>query len=190
MNVNIARISTATESLTGAMRSRPSRRDVVRGLVATGLGFVAVQRPDAGEAKRRKKKKNKGNNGGQTCQPGATVGSVNVPANGTTVNTPVLAEGQRYRLRANGFWYTNPAYGQDAFASFALNAPAIPNTTYQGVRIGLSVDGGSPDQWGSYHVTHNYERDVIGQGKGLSLRYTDPVTSDNSGSLLVEVICA
>lgn len=184
--MNFATISTVTNSL-GA---RPTRRDVVRGLIVTGLGFTALQRLDSSEARKRKKKKNKGNSGGQTCQPGATIGSVNVPANGSAVSTPVLTAGQRYRLRANGFWYTNPSYGQDAFASFALANPSAPNTTYQGVRIGLSVDGGSPDQWGSYHITHNYERDVVGQGKGLSLRYTDPVTTDNSGTLLVEVICA
>jgi len=186
--MNLDRIS----HLTSSSHTRPSRRDVVRGMMITGLGLAALRLPDAVEAKRRKKRKKKRKNGGAelTCQPGTSIGNVSVPAGGTAVSTPVLAEGQRYRLRASGFWYTNSTYGADAFASFRLSNPAVTETTFQGVRLGLSVDGGSPDQWGSYHISHNYEREVVGQGKTLTLKYTDPVTSDNSGSLLVEVICA
>jgi hypothetical protein len=58
------------------------------------------------------------------------------------------------------------------------------------VRLGLSVDGGSPDQWGSYTTTHVYERQVIGKGASLALRFTDPAPQDNSGSLLVDIFCA
>ena len=152
---------------------------------AAAVGTVAVVGRGEADAKRKKPKKKK-----KTCKPGTSQGSVSVPATGATVTTPVLKQGQRYRLRASGFWSTNVAYGNDAFAAFPLANPNAPETTYQGVRLGLSVDGGSPDLWGSYTTSHIYEREVVGQGAALSLRYTDPVPADNSGSLLVEVFCA
>jgi hypothetical protein len=102
----------------------------------------------------------------------------------------VLAAGQRYRLRASGFWHTNSQYGNDAFATFPFADPNAPATTYQNVRLGLSIDGGSPDQWGRYTTSHIYERQIMGQGAALSLRFTDPVPADNSGSLTVEIVCA
>jgi hypothetical protein len=58
-----------------------------------------------------------------------------------------------------------------------------------GVRVGLAVDDGSPDLWGSYTTSHLYEMTVTGQGKALSLHYVDPITADNSGALLVDVFC-
>jgi hypothetical protein len=63
-------------------------------------------------------------------------------------------------------------------------------TTFQGVRLGLSVDGGSADVWGSYTTSHVYEHEVIGQGRAVALRMTDVVFTDNSASVLVEVLCA
>jgi hypothetical protein len=173
------------------VNARPSRRDVTRGLKVTGLGLAALQLPGTGEARKQKKpKKPKKCKKKQTCQPGMLIGSVSVPASGDTVSTPVLAQGRRYLLRATSLWITNATYGNDAFAAFPFANPGAPITTLQGVRLGLSVDGGSPDQWGSYTTSHIYERVVTGQGTALSLRFTDPVTSDNSGSLLVDVICA
>jgi hypothetical protein len=150
------------------------------------------------EARNKKKRKKAqpgqqdGQNGqnGQTRPTGQQLRIVSVPSSGSTVSTPALAAGQRYRLRASGFWHTNPQYGNDAFAAFPFADPNAPGTTYQSVRLGLSVDGGSPDQWGSYTTSHIYERQIIGQGAALSLRFTDPVPDDNSGSLLVEVFCA
>jgi hypothetical protein len=185
--MNLDRIANVTNSL----NTRPSRRDVMRGLLGTGLGLAALRLPDAVEArKKRKKRKKKQPNGQTTCQPGTSIGSVRVSASGADVRTPVLAEGQRYYLRTTGFWYTNSTHGNDAFASFALNNPGVPIPEFQGVRLGLSVDGGSPDEWGSYHLTHNYEREVVGQGKTLKLQYTDPKTNDNSGSMTVDIVCA
>jgi hypothetical protein len=153
-------------NLTSSLRARPSRREMMRGLMAMATAT------------------------GQTCQPGTSIGSVSVPAIGSDVRTPVLAEGQRYYLRASGFWYTNATHGNDAFASFLLSNHGLSETTYQGVRLGLAVDDGSPDEWGSYHVTHLYEREVVGQGKTLKLQYTDPKTNDNSGSMTVDIVCA
>jgi hypothetical protein len=58
------------------------------------------------------------------------------------------------------------------------------------VRLGLSVDGGSPDQWGSYNRDHIYELELTSEGAPLSLKFTDPAPADNAGTLTVEVSCA
>jgi hypothetical protein len=184
--MNLDRMANVTNSL----NTRPSRRDLMRGLMATGLGLAAPRLPEAAEARKKRKKRKKKQNDVVTCPPGTSIDSVRVPANGGGVRSAVLAQGQRYYLRASGFWYTNATHGNDAFAAFRLGIDGAPITTYQGVRLGLSVDGGSPDEWGSYHVTHNYEREVVGQGKTLLLKYTDPVTTDNTGSLTVDIVCA
>ncbi len=155
------------------------------------MGAVAVvSRGESAEAKRKGRKRGKGRGQQAVCQPGTQVGAVSVPATGATVNTPVLVAGQRYRLRASGFWNTNATDGNDAVAAFPFANPNAPVLTTGGVRVGLAVDGGSPDLWGSYSTTHLYEREIIGQGAALSLRYTDPIVTDNSGSLLVDVFCA
>ena len=56
-----------------------------------------------------------------------------------------------------------------------------------GTRLGLSLDGSSPDKWGAYNAKHVYERMLIGDNVGYVLSNTDPDKSDNSGSLFVEV---
>ena len=176
------------------MGEASSRRTFVRlvGGVAAMGAIAAVSRGESAEAKKGRKKrgKRKKQTPGQTCQSGTQVGAVSVPATGVAVNTPVLTQGQRYRLRASGFWSSNATHGQDAFADFEFADPTKVVTTFQGVRLGLSVDGGSADVWGTYTTGHVYEREVIGQGKALSLRYTDPIVTDNSGSLLVDDFCA
>ena len=154
---------------------------------------VAVAHTEPADAKRKRNKRKKHTTpqpSQTTCQSGTQLGAVSVPATGDKVNTPVLVAGQRYRLRASGFWNTNATDGNDAVAAFAFATPNAPVTVAGGVRVGLSVDDGSPDFWGSYTTTHLYEREVIGQGKALSLHYVDPITADNSGSLLVDVFCA
>jgi hypothetical protein len=184
-----------------------TRRSVFRLLGgATAASAVAIlglnesasaKRKGKGGAKGGKKKRPKpgkpGRGQGQqqaVCQPGASAGSVLVPATGVAVASPVLVAGQRYRLRATGFWATNATHGNDAFAAFAFATPNTPVTTFQGVRLGLAVNGDSPDRWGSYNAGHVYEQEVVGQGIALSLRYTDPIPADNSGSLTVEILCA
>jgi hypothetical protein len=166
-----------------------SRRNILKwiGSVAAG-GLVAVAGHNAVDAKKKKKKNKKQK--AKTCTPGTSIGSVSVPATGTAVNTPVLAAGQSFRLRAVGFWSTNATFGNDAFAAFPFANPNAPVTTFQGVRLGLSVNGGSPDQWGSYTSDHTYEQQITGNGGTLSLRHTDPVPADNSGSLTVDIFCA
>lgn len=170
-----------------------TRRGILRfvgGAAALG-SIVAIGGGQSVEAKKKGKgKKKKTKKQPVICQPGQTVGSVSVPATGTVVSTPVLAAGQRYRLRASGFWSSNATHGQDAFADFALATPAVPVTTFQGVRLGLEVDGGSADFWGSYSTGHVYEREIVGQGRAITLRCSDAVFTDNSGTVLVDVFCA
>jgi hypothetical protein len=186
-----------------------NRRNVLHLLgSAAALGAVTlISRGESAEAKgkgkkkkNKRKKKNQNQNtqtpqtGGQNpppiCQSGRQEGAVSVPATGAAVSTPVLIAGQRYRLRASGFWNTNANDGNDAAAAFPFANPNAPVLTTDGIRVGLAVDDGSPDVWGAYTTSHIYEMTVTGQGRALSLRYTDPITTDNSGSLLVDVFCA
>src|SRR5262245_42920270 len=150
-------------------------------------GLVAVAGRNVADAK----KKSKGNKQkGKTCTPGKSLGSVTVPANGTAVLTPVLKKGQNFRLRATGFWSSNATHGQDAFADFELADPSKVVTTFQGTRLGLAVNGGNIDGWGSYNTNHTYERIVPGQGTSVSLAMSDVVFTDNSGSVTVDIFCA
>lgn len=177
--------SSMFDRITRTLAAGASRRGVMRGLAA---GLVAAAAGGLAVADTPAKKRNRPNK--KTCKPGKVVTSVSVPANGSTATTPVLKSGQRYRLRAVGFWATNTIDGNDAFAAFPLNDPTKFTTVYEGVRLGLSVDGASPDQWGSYNSGHTYEQTISGQGRSLQLRYSDKGYSDNSGSLTVDVICA
>ena len=173
-----------------------TRRKFIRllgGAAAMGA-VVAVAHAEPADAKRRRRKRRKPNTPqpgqNQVCQAGKLVGAVSVPASGAKVSTPILVAGQRYRLRASGFWNTNANDGNDAAAAFPFANPNAPVTVAGGVRVGLSVNDGSPDVWGSYTTTHIYEHVVVGKGAALTLHYVDPITADNSGSLLVDVFCA
>ena len=180
------------EEITRELGAVSTRRRVLRLLGgAAAMGAVAVvSRGEATEAKRKRGKKTGKGQQQAVCPPGRQFGAVSVPGTGATVTTPVLVAGQRYRLRASGFWSTNATRGLDAFADFAFADPTTPVTIFEGVRLGLSVDGGSADLWGSYTTGHVYEREVVGQGVALSLRCSDLIHTDNSGSVLVEVLCA
>lgn len=184
------------ESLAATLDNTSPRRQIAKllaGGAATGLvGMTMVSTADA-KKKKRKNKKNKKQKPlppGTQCPTGSRIGTVSVPATGATVTSPVLINGQRYRLRATGSWSTNAQHGNDAFAAFLLTTPQTPIKEFQGVRLGLSVDGGSPEQWGVYNPDHIYEMDVTGRGAPVTLRYTDPIPSDNSGTLVVDITCA
>ena len=112
-----------------------------------------------------------------------------MPSNGTEITTPVLERGQRYTLRASGFWSTNGSYFNDAAAAFHAADPRDVHLFHNGVRLGLSVDGGSPDVWGTYALSHEYTTAVTGQGREVSLRMQDSVYTDNARLLNLEVIC-
>jgi hypothetical protein len=177
-----------------------SRRRLLRsfGAAFAGIGVTALLGAGSSDAARRKKgkrkskskKRNVNANPQAVCPVGQQVGTVNVPANGTSVFTPVLKQGQRYRLRATGFWLSNATHGQDAFADFELANPNASVTSFNGIRLGLAVDGGSADFWGTYNPNHTYERIVTGQGAAIQLRCSDAVFSDNSGQVQVQVLCA
>jgi hypothetical protein len=174
--------------LTRSISRHSSRRDVLRGLVA-GCGLGMPQLAETVTAKKKKRKKRKPQQPQPRCSPGEQLDAIGVPGTGEGVLTRILAEGQGYRLRASGFWNSNATHGQDAFADFELANPDNSVTDFEGVRLGLSINGGSPDQWGSYHTNHVYERIVTGQGMALSLKCSDKVFTDNSGEVLVEVFC-
>jgi len=175
------------DALTTKVGEISSRRQVLKVLGGIGAAsLVAVAGHNVADAKRKKNKKQKA----KTCPPGKSIGSVTVPANGTAVNTPVLTAGQNFRLRATGFWTSNATHGEDAFADFELANPTAVVTTFQGVRLGLTVNGGGVDGWGSYNTNHVYERTVAGQGTSVALAMGDVVFTDNSGSVTVDVFCA
>jgi hypothetical protein len=176
------------DHLADTLQESQPRRGVLRmlGVAALGASGVSILAHEGGDARKQSGKKS----GKKRCKPGKSIASVQVPANGTTVTSPVLKQGQRYRLRANGFWNTNAQYGNDAFAAFQFANPNTPELTYKNVRLGLSVNGGSPDQWGNYNTNHTYELQFTGQGQGVTFRFTDPETNDNSGSLTVSIECA
>jgi hypothetical protein len=174
------------DTVTRALAASPSRRTFLVGLAGGAYTLGVSWLPDA-VAARKKKKKRKKRSG---CRRGQRVGAVSVPGTGALYFTPVLKLSQRYRLRASGAWTSNLTNGQDAFADFPIADPTVHTKFFAGVRLGLSVGGGSPDGWGSYTPSHVYEREVIGQGAALSLRCNDVVHADNSGTVEVEVFCA
>jgi hypothetical protein len=180
------------------------RRTVVRGLVA-GLATAASGGivTDSPAKKRRKKKRKKSlpttpptnppttspTTPRPTCPQGALFAEVSVLADGSQSFTPVLEEGQVYVLSAYGYWSTNGDYMCDAFAAFLWKDPRSPLLYHNGVRLGLAVNGESPDLWGTYQQSHRYDLIVIGKGKPVSLQMLDSVYSDNDRHLYVDVFC-
>lgn len=174
----------------GSLDRRAATRGLVASLLALAGGGAAVA--EAKKKKRKKRKKRSGNAQGksrQTCRPGSRVAFLSVPSDGTEIITPALARGQRYTLRASGFWSTNGDYFNDAAAAFHAADPRDVHLFHNGVRLGLSVDGDSPDLWGQYSFSHEYTTSVTGQGRGLALRMQDSVYTDNARLLNLEVVC-
>lgn len=175
-----------------------TRRTAVRGLIASfaamaGGGIVATEAARQ-KSKNRKKRGGKGQtppkgNPGGVCKPGSRIAFLSVPSNGNEIVTPVLEQGQRYTLRASGFWSTNGDFFNDAAAAFQAANPRNVSLFDNGVRLGLSVDGGSPEIWGAYVLSHEYTTSVVGQGRAVSLRMQDSVYTDNARLLNLEVIC-
>jgi len=177
------------DEIAAAIGGPGGRRGVLRllgGAALAALGGAALGKPAARAAEgpaaaaRRKKR----------CRPGKRVATVVVPANGEVAISPVvLRQGQRYRLRAVGFWSTNATRGVDAYADFALANNGDVVREFQGVRLGLEVDGGSPELWGPYNPSHVYERRVVGPGRVIAFRHADVVHADNAGRLDVDIFC-
>ena len=182
-----------------------SRRAVVRGLaaglLAAASGGIATDTLAKKKRKQKPKKKSKQKpktlpgprlpptTPPPTCPQGTLFAEVSVLADGSQSFTPVLEEGQVYILRAYGYWSTNGDYMCDAFAAFLWKDQRSPVMYNNGVRLGLAVDGLSPDHWGTYSQSHTYHFIVIGKGKPVSLQMLDSVYSDNGRHLYVDVLC-
>ena len=194
---------TAIDQIALATAGGASRRTVLRGLAATLLaaagGSIAAS-TEAKKKRRKKSRKNKKQKGqqtptgqdpaAQTCTPGEVIARVSVPADGSTVNTPILLENVDYVLKPSGFWGTGTNMLQDAFASFTFADPFSPKLVTDGVRTGLLLDGELPDIWGPYHPNHSYGIVVIGKGKSVGFRLLDSDYTGNNGVVHVDVTCA
>jgi hypothetical protein len=181
-----------------------SRRTVLRGLAATllataggGIAANTQAKKTGGKKKRKNKKKHKGQQKPptqtptpQTCVPGEFIARVSVPADGSTVNTPVLLDNVDYVLRPSGFWGTTNDLLQDAFAAFTFADPQSPRLNIDGVRTGLLLDGELPDIWGPYKPNHSYGLVVIGKGKPIGFRMLDSNYTGNNGVVHVDITCA
>lgn len=167
-----------------------NRRTVVRSLAGAILALAGGGVATADARKKRPKKERPRRKPGKKCRRGRVLANLAVPADGSEISTPVLRKGQRYTLRASGFWSTNGTYNNDAVAAFLVADPSQVAFTDLGVRLGLSVDGRSPDIWGAYTQGHEYTTSLAGQGRRMSLRMQDSDYADNGRLLNVEVICA
>jgi hypothetical protein len=180
--MNPIRVATFARSRIGL----PSRRQMLHRLAGVALGLGVTRSPGTVEAKKNRRKKRKRQ---EACSRGERVAGVVVPGTGGTVQTPALTQGQRYRVRASGYWRSNATRGQDAFADFSIVTPSSYATEFEGVRLGLAFDGDSPDLWGSYTTSHEYERVVTGRGTAVPLSCIDKVHDDNTGAVFVEIFC-
>lgn len=170
-----------------------SRRNVMRGVAA---GFLAVASGGIATdtlAKKRKPKPKPKKPPLPTpppiCPLRTSIVHLSVVADGSQTFTPILEAGRNYILRAYGYWSTNGDYMCDAFAAFLWKDGRSPVLYHNGVRLGLAINGESPDLWGPYSQSHTYEFGVIGKGKPISLQMLDSVYSDNGRHLYVEVLC-
>jgi hypothetical protein len=188
-----------------ALGSGASRRSVMRGLAASLLATAGGGLATSAMAKKRKKKGKKSPKPSQTptptpnpgpqgaCSAETTITYLSVPANGNIVETPVLQNGQIYHLRAYGWWAVDGEYAIDAYARFRYPAPSEHTLFDGGVRVGLSVNGTSPDLWGntadSYTQGHRYTMAIVGKDAPATLRMIDSNYSNNDRLLTVELVC-
>ena len=204
------RATEAFDETARALATGSSRRAVMRGLtaglIAAAGGGIATSDLAARNKKKNRKRKKKAKKQTPTptpiptpiptptptpqlCPRGTSLGTVNVPADGSEVFTPILPKGQAYILEAYGYWSTNGDYMNDAFAAFLWKDQRSPLMYHNGVRLGLSINGESPDLWGAYSQSHRYDFIVIGKDEPVSLRMFDSDYSDNGRQLYVKVLC-
>jgi hypothetical protein len=193
---------TAIDRAALAAAGGASRRTVLRGLAATllataGGGMAASTQAKKKGGKKGRKTKHKGEQKPstktptpKTCTPGEFIARVSVPADGSTVSTPVLLDNVDYVLSPSGFWGTSNDLLQDAFAAFTFADPFSPKMFDQGVRTGLLLNGELPDIWGPYKSNHAYGIVFIGKGKPVDFRMLDRDYTGNNGVIHVDVTCA
>jgi hypothetical protein len=186
---------------TGASR-RTALRSLAAGLLALAGGAIAT---DSLAKKRKRKRKKKGTPKPQptpdprpqsACSEVTSIAFINVPSDGSIVETPVLKKGQIYHLRAEGWWAQGGEYANDAYARYRYHADAEYNLYENGVRLGISVNGQSPDLWGhsadpdeNYKLSHRYTMALVGKDAPATLRVQDSNYNDNSRDLYVDVVC-
>jgi hypothetical protein len=154
------------------------------------------------EAKRKKKgKKGKGKGQGQNqnavCRAGEQIAQLAVPYSGVVIQTPVLAQGQRYTVTVSGAAATNGVHSVDAEYDFITATPADVTKTTDvavGVDVGLAIDDATIDatktpKWGPYNPAHIYSQQITGQGRAASLQMQDSIYTDNSGAVTVTITC-
>jgi hypothetical protein len=183
-------------NLASGARRRLVLQGLAAGLMATAGGSVTSNA--LAKSHRSKKKGRRSPNPGPNptpaaqsiCPPGKSLGFIGVPADGSQVFTPVLEKDVSYLLRATGFWSTNGNDAVDAFAGFAFANQTQTFLFSNGIRVGLAVNGESPDNWGHYAESHEYNLVLIGKGQRASLQMLDSDFRDNARLLNVEVLCA
>lgn len=156
-----------------------TRRGALRFLAAAVVGGAGIAGPGSSaiDAKRKRRKHRKGGGSSKAiCGRGGHAVKLELPNDGTVVETPVLAAGHSYRLRVSGVvtgvTSTQAEVGIDAGYRFANRANSIAFTdSFGDLDYGVSVDGG-PANWGDFTTTHVYERVVNGNGAKLALRFT------------------
>ena len=199
------------------MTAATSRRGAIRflaGLALAGSGLATLD-PQASVA-RNKKNKRRGKNGGKaTCDGRKPLARVKVSSDGSSVQTPRLENGRRYRLRVTGSVTGTaplfPEIGVDAGYLFREDGgDTIAKDSADGLDFGLWIDD-EPVAWGGYNANHVYERRVQGEGQKLALLLvteseselsqgasgqlsvrrliSTPVDFDFSGDLTVEIFC-
>lgn len=115
---------------------------------------------------------------------------INVPSGGTTVFSPILENGQGYKVTVTGT--IKYALGLDpnaiADAEWAeTTVLGIPGwTNPENAHMELLLNGQDID-WGPYSVEHIYTTEVLGNGFGLSFRISDDYYLDNEGYLIVKI---
>jgi hypothetical protein len=142
-----------------------------------------------------------GGQGGQGGMPGWTVvETLTVPSDGSVVTSnTVLQNGVDYHLRASGTFNmntnqnVNDSWMADAEYYDFSNLPTSAKDHALTYDIGIAVDDPVIDttktpSWGAFEATHVYEIVFTGAGATIAVNFHDQVTSDNDGSLTLEIL--
>jgi len=137
---------------------------------------------------------------GVVCCSDTLLETIVVPVDGSSVtSTTILANGVTYDIRASGtFRIGGPGdgLGDAEYADFS-NPPASvfsrcfydPNGLDFGLVINNQVNGNEKfPNWGPYSPTHVYSIAFPGAGAPITFSYFDCPTTDNSGSLTVDIL--
>jgi hypothetical protein len=166
-------------------------------VASTGLGEAEAKRKKKGKGKGKGKGQGQGQNQNSVCRAGEQIAQLAVPYSGVVIQTPVLAQGQRYTVTVSGAAATNGVHSVDAEYDFITATPADVTKTTDvavGVDVGLAIDDATIDatktpKWGPYNPAHVYSQQITGQGRSASLQMQDSIYTDNSGAVTVTITC-